>query len=331
MENSLEFDLGWGNPYFLLDILKNIYNRIDGIPDFGDMSYAPDQGISELIEMTKVVIKKTTGLEYKHILITNGATGGINCCLRYFKKKYDINTILTQKYGYPFYEEMISKAGFVRNKRSFNNIHQLFLTSSNISCIRLIDSPSNPQGNQTSNGNELDTIWDAVYHNRIYNACPIIIPKHRVMVGSYSKLLGITGARIGFVATNNDLDFQNLIRENLMENATISVPGQKLVVNILKNVNLDDFMNFGKKSLDYNREEVSRVEYLFDNQPIQKVGMFYSANVDKKALQILNKCGIKYVALDEDFIRLSLGQTNEITRNAVKTILKQDKIRGKLK
>ena len=84
-------------------------------------------------------------------------------------------------------------------------------------------------------------------------------------------------------------------------------------------------MRAGAYSLDRNREEFSKISYLFDNQPVQEVGMFYCANADKKAIQTLDNCGITYVRLNGDMIRLSMGQTNAITRDGVNAILKEDK------
>jgi aspartate/methionine/tyrosine aminotransferase len=265
------------------------------------------------------MINQTTGLKYRYIIITNGATSAINCCLRHFRGKFD--HVCMRKYGYPYYPDMIKKAGYAKIERGSKEDGDPLLRK-----INLIDSPSNPEGLQTSVGGDRNTIWDAVYHSKIYNASPNIIPPHRLMVGSYSKLLGVTGARVGFIATNNKADYEALSHESLIENATISVLSQQFILNILRNLHLDKFFQEGKKSLDNNREIFHQIRNIFDNQPVQQKGMFYCVNVDKKALQILNKCGIKYVSFEDDLIRLSLGQTNKLTQTAIGTILKEDKI-----
>jgi hypothetical protein len=60
--------------------------------------------------------------------------------------------------------------------------------------------------------------------------------------------------------------------------------------------------------------------------------MFYPVSANKSSLKILGKAGVSYITLiegKEPVIRLSLGQNNILTREAVKAILTADKIRGK--
>ena len=114
-----------------------------------------------------------------------------------------------------------------------------------------------------------------------------------------------------------------LINECLKDLATVSVPSQRLIVDILTKVDLERFMGLGKTYLNYNREEFQKIEFLFDGQPIQEVGMFYCAHAEKKALEVLDKCGINYVDLGSSYIRLSLGQTGKITREGIKAIIKE--------
>jgi len=313
-------DFGWGNPYFLLEILDNTYHQRLAPFNIKDMIYCPDLGMDKLIEVTHKMIEETMGLKYDNIIITTGATQAANILLRVLKND-KINTVVTPPYGFPYYGDMVEKAGYVR----VSNIHSL--VNFNPSSIKLIDSPSNPQGIQYGSafGSNLNTIWDSVYHNKIYTTNLSTIPKHRAMVGSYSKLLGITGVRIGFIATNYHALAKRCAQECLMENATISVPSQELIIDIMDKIDLDHFLTAGKNSIDLNREEFRKIEYLFDNQPVPETGMFYCAFADKKALEILEKCGIKYVDLGDSYIRLSLGQTNEITREAIAAILKEDK------
>ena len=324
MANDKSWNFGWGNPFFLLDILDEQYSQRLAPFNIKNMIYSPDLGMDKLIETTRRTIEETIGLKYEYIIITTGATQAINVLLRVLRnnRKTQLSIVETPQYGYPYYGDMISKAGYVRvsNSESLKQFNPLN--------VKLIDSPSNPQGIQYGSdyGFELNTIWDSVYHNKIYTTDLTKIPKHHSMAGSYSKLLGLTGARIGYIATNNYSLAKQCSHECLMENATISVPSQELIIDIMGKIDLDYFLNAGKYSIDRNREEMSKIEYLFDNQPVPGTGMFYCANADNKALQILEKCGIKYVDLGNNYIRLSLGQTNSITKDAIKAIIKKDKI-----
>ena len=322
---EIKFDFGWGNPYFLLEILDNTYHQRLAPFNIKDMIYCPDLGMDKLIEVTHKMIEETMGLKYENIIITTGATQAANILLRVLKNptgKLEIfNNVETPPYGFPYYGNMIEKAGYTRTS-DLKKLKGFDHTS-----VKLIDSPSNPQGIQYGSafGSNLNTIWDSVYHNKIYTTNLSTIPEHMAMVGSYSKLLGITGARVGFIATNYHALAKKCAHECLMENATISVPSQELIIDIMDKIDLDHFLTAGKNSIDLNREEFRKIEYLFDNQPVPETGMFYCAFADKKALEILEKCGIKYVDLGDSYIRLSLGQTNEITREAIAAILKEDK------
>lgn len=317
-KQNTSYDFGWGNPYFLLQVLSTRYQQKISPHSIMDMSYAEDGGRPELVEYIKKVIRDQMGINYRHVLITNGTTQAINILLRVYKKGGGRVYVETPELGYPFYDDMIKKSGFERKflGGSYNLDHMK---------VNLIDSPSNPLGKQYNISNVDPTIWDAVYHNKVYNADMNIKPRHDVMVNSFSKMLGLTGARIGYIATQDSELYDECFQECLMENATISVPSQELILDILKKVNLGEFMRAGAYSLDRNREEFSKISYLFDNQPVQEVGMFYCANADKKAIQTLDNCGITYVRLNGDMIRLSMGQTNAITRDGVNAILKEDK------
>ena len=318
-----KFDFAWGNPYFLLEILDRMTGTVIKHQDLKNMVYAPDEGLEELVTMTRNAIVASSGLLYRYVIITAGATQAINSILKYRHAHRGYKAVVTPEYGYPFYNDMIKNSGMVRlmDKEVFSpdkaySPNPMFL----------VDSPSNPLGIQFS-GNEKEagrTIWDAVYHNHIYTEDLKTYPKHICMVGSYSKLLGVTGARVGWIATN-DIFFYERIRDvSLKDNATVSIPSQKLIVEILDRVELPKFMKFGKDSLDLNRENFQKIEYLFDGKPVPSTGMFYCAHAEEKALKTLEKCGIKYVNLGDNFIRLSMGQTNSITKEGIQTLLKED-------
>jgi len=319
-----ELDLGWGDPYFLLEILGKMYS-----PSMGsslapqNCTYAPDAGDPELLLHIKAITEHTTGNEYKHYLITNGATQAINTILRSWKGMYGYKNAVTSHLGYPYYPHMIGKSGLNYVTADLNKYE------ADHKDIMVIDSPSNPMGEQLSKNFETSTIWDAVYHNLIYNACPAIKPAHNVYVGSFSKLLGLTGSRVGWIAANDITEFNAFRHESLMENATVSVPSQKYVKNILQTIDLMEFMKFGKNSLDQNREELQKLASLTGTD-VQERGMFYCFEVDSKMQKLFQDAGIKYVSPafgDTQLIRLNIGQTNAILKKAVKAVQKTDKVK----
>lgn len=322
----VKLDFSWGNPYFLLEILDSEYRQTLAPYNIKKMSYAPDIGMEKLVKMTREVIKHTSGLEYKYVIITNGATQAISSILKYYRHGGRKDFVITNEFTFPFYPDMIKNCGLrhVKAEDPFNRRIPLGYAGSP---VWLIDSPSNPEGKvfktDPISGGYKDVIWDAVYHNRIYSNRLSEWPFHEIMVGSYSKLLGVTGARIGFIATDNDFLAQNLTNYSLIDTATISVPSQSMIIDILSNIDLDIFMNLGRRSLDLNRENFQKIEYLFDGQEVKDIGMFYFVKPEKKALEILDDAGVSYVKM-RDHIRLSMGQTNQVTEKGIQAILKRD-------
>lgn len=327
METKKTYDFGWGNPYFLLELLNSRTDVLMQLVDIRTMSYAPDKGFPNLVDLTRNAIYESTGLEYPYVAITNGATGAINAALKYWRRKRGGAIVVTDEHNYPFYTDMIRNCGLIQQKEE--DPFEIDKTRMCPHVFFLVSSPSNPLGTIHGYHSPLQTdrtIWDAVYHNPIYlGNIETTYPDHILHVGSYSKLLGLTGSRIGWLATHDKELFEGVCDVSLKDTATISVPSQKLLVDILDDLHLVEFMRTGSKHLNYNREKFQKLEYLFDNQPVQEVGMFYCAHADKKAVQLLDKCGIKYVNLGDNYIRLSMGQKLDITSEAVKLILKEDR------
>jgi aspartate/methionine/tyrosine aminotransferase len=191
--------------------------------------------------------------------------------------------------------------------------------------MSLIDSPENPIGDQFEGGNPASDVWDGVYNSKIYTKYPNKQPKHKYFVGSYSKLLGVAGARIGFIATNDPLAYESLLHQSHNELTGISIPSQDLIVDILKWVDLEEFMSNSSRYLCYNKEEFQKIEYLFDGQSINETGMFYSPKADAKAIALLDKVGVNFVRLDDETIRLSMGQHKDIVKKGINAILKGDR------
>lgn len=324
-----DLDLGWGDPYFLLEILDNMYKPHFGFqrPKIKSMNYAPTDGKAKLLDCVRAITEHTTGNRYNYYIITNGATQALNTIMRAWHRFDGIDTVITGKFGYPYYPHMIKKNDLIHNAVDLKGYEEVWGDA-----MAIVDSPANPFGNQFQGSikSVLDKkppiVWDAVYHNTIYNACPAIQPDHSVYVGSFSKLLGLTGARIGWIATNCPVDYRHFSEEAMYENATISKPSQNLITDVLNNINLDEFMHLGKNSLDQNRESLHKLSYLLGTD-VQEKGMFYCAEVDDKMLKLFDKAEVKYIEFkdkNKKFIRLNIGQTNGIINKAVEAVQKVD-------
>ncbi len=282
-------------------------------------------GDEELIEITKKVIERQTGIKKKHVFITNGATGGVVIALRAFKQQGSEYCFTREAPWYLRYPGMIRSSGL---KHLSGNFYRT------LPDVYLMDIPSNPLGITKS----IDTlapriVLDAVYFNEVYMSDAITpLPPHDILVGSYSKLLGLNGLRIGWVACDDDFLSEQLKTLITNEYCGLCVAGTEILKNILHNFNWDLFENLARRNLDANREEWSKLTRFFGDYQIPVNGMFYYSPIDQKAKKLLEKSDIIWTKGSElgttnEFGRFNLGQDNELTQKAVNAILKNDKIK----
>ena len=315
----MNINLGWGYPVCVKEVLNSLYTPKLITSSIMDMDYPPYEGKERLTTHIKAITGK------KYIITTNGATQAINIVLRALKKSENKSIVVTNKHGFPYYPDMINKAGLI----------QQIVTSDQLSdkVINLVDMPSNPYGIVHEIKDPFNnTIWDAVYNSKVYlnSSFPKII-ESRVEVGSVSKMLGITGARIGWIATDNEKDYNLFFEEVKLENCGFSVLSQDLVTDILDKIDLDLFMTIAQGKVNNNREEFLKLSSFFDNQNIPEDGMFYVVSVDHKGLQIIDKSNVTYITLENEnngkLIRFNLAQNNDLTKKAISAIIASDKIK----
>lgn len=292
------------------------------------MGYSDNNLESPLVLTTKQVIKRQTGIDYKHVLLTNGATGGVVISLRAMAQRGKKTAYTLPPPFYPRYGIMIKAAGLTHAHST--------LIENTIEPVHLIDSPSNPLGLIDAGpklqyyDNPVSTVWDAIYHNRVYMDIHQDHPEHDIMVGSYSKLTGINGLRAGWVATNDTLLFERLKTLVLAEYCGLSEPGTLVLNSLLEGFQWPEFEKLARMHLDDNREEWQRLERYFDGWTVSPYGMFHYSKVDLAFRRLLEKADISYlkgsdVGTDDSFGRFNIGQDRELIRDAVKDILKQDR------
>lgn len=325
----MKYDMGWGNSVAVRQAFVANVNVQTGFykEDLLKFDYPDHFGDPELVEITRQVIKRQIGLDYKHVLLTNGATGGVVISLRgYASMDYQYCHTRNAPY-YVRYPRMIEASGLMHVQED----HAIFKRES----VLLLDIPSNPLGLTTP---FVDTpligvpvLLDGVYLNRVYTPGTITAPPHDVFVGSYSKLLGINGIRVGWIATNDDL-FYLLLKELVAsEYCGLSTASTEILKNALSQFNWLNFETEARQKLDYNREEWGKMERYFGKFPTSPLGMFYFGPTDKKCRQLLEKAGIQYtpgsvLGVNDDYGRFNLGQDCDLTRNAVRAMLKADKL-----
>lgn len=311
------FDLGFGDSYLLRDLLFTYLNPSGYVQAFlkkENLGYGYDE--SKIRNYVKDLLRDFTGTNYNSVILTHGGTGGVLASVRGMGHKIG----KFDPVHYIYYPEIFKNCNVFYSETDA----QFMLTS----------SPNNPTGDLSSgevfNG---DVIWDAVYHTPAYMPRSLLKekPNHSVVVGSFSKLVGLNGVRIGYVATNDHILANKIAKYSEIETLGLSNPSLALLNNVVDRVDINLFSDDAGRLMDDNREEMLKIEHLFGSY-VPETGMFYFAKIDPKVIQILDKAQIKYIegslCGDPQRIRLSLGQTRDITKKAVEAILKADKVRG---
>lgn len=319
-------DLGWGNS---LAVREAFLSTCKTNPLFVDkkllsgFDYPDHDGDPSLVSITADVIKRQLGLTYRHIFMTNGATGGCVIAMRAYKQRgYSYCHTRNAPY-YVRYPRMIDAAGLMHVQEDHHHIDG--------ESVVLLDLPSNPLGLMSNISKSTSpVILDGVYLNSIYMP-PILVNHvpHDVLIGSYSKLTGLNGLRIGWIATNDDL-LASRIRELVAsEYCGLSMSDSLILKSTLEDFDWDVFELKARKSLDINRTVWSRLEKYFGGEPVKGIGMFYFAGMDQKAQELFARAGIEWTkgsatGTTDDFARFNLGQSNETIYKAVQLVLKAD-------
>lgn len=320
----MKYDFGFGTTPGIAEIfLKNCPSLNTFRIPFDNMQYPAHTGLPELIEKVKDFLLPDYG-KYEYILITHGATHALSAALNAYKNAdFRIDTASTNNLYYRFYPQTIKDAGLEHEIESF-------FTSNNI--VRIIDSPSNPRGTISLNCISDNTIFDSVYASRTYcqNKIPNM-PAHEVMVGGINKLSGLTGIRLGWLATNSKTLYDLAYRYLEGNVCGVSVPSQIIAIDMLGNADWDSFYCQSSSLLDLNREALSKISYLFGNQKIPENGMFAFYEVDQKLLDLFSKSNVSFtpgnlMGGSPLTVRINLAKTTKETVEMIASILRADRI-----
>lgn len=299
------------------------------IDSFG---YPKHEGEEELVILVRSLVRRLTGKNYEHILITQGCTHALNAYVAAQKEEKTVR-VSTRKLYFPFYPGIAQNHGL---------IHSPSNTPSKVNFpydLEILDSPSNPEGVVSSSFSDGRRVWDAAYYSPTYGVRTVgtrefctPYPPHEAMAGSLSKLTGINGIRIGWLATNDQGLYDRAARWATLDTCGISLPSQWLAKEILTSVDMEAFWDKSKLVIDSNRTEVEKLSKIFGDQTIPDKGMFALFEVDSKLKELLDRSMVvttpgQVCGDDRDSVRINLAHTNAATRAMVKTVLKNDKIK----
>ena len=322
-----EYDLSWGDPEVTRQALVETLGRnfpLSPSP-LKTMGYTPHLGNPKLIEQLKDLALRQSAHRPKHLLITCGATGAINAALHALKETRT-DWVVTNDHFFPIYPKMIGMTDMIMINRSKKE----YLCNSSNGCqernfISLVDSPSNPEGLVFPF--ESVDIWDSAYASRTYSSGGHVPIKWRVMCGSLSKTSGLSGLRIGWVSTDDDTLANSL--SNYVTAAYIGLPSPSMAIaeEILDRLDLDTFEKVSAGYLDDNRRQIQKILTKFGQKDVPSRGMFALLELGKAERRALERANVKWqlgstCGFSDDFARISLGKSREITRAAVKAVLK---------
>ena len=323
---SKEFKLDWGDPLIVRQaLIETLGYDIPLIKQsLSDMGYPQHLGSPKLIELLKELAFRQSGHKPKHLMVTCGCTGAIHAALHSLKGKY-VDWVVTDDRYYPIYSSIISVTTdmiMINRDRKANYLKEGLVEKNFIS---LIASPSAPDG--FIYPFESVDIWDASYASRTYGIGPQQPAKWKIMCGSLSKTLGLSGLRLGWVSTDDDH-----LAESLSDYVTASYIGlssasQSIAEEVLYDLGLSRFEKRSAAYLDSNREEAQKLLNRFGQGSVPTRGMFCTLELGKIERKALERANIKWLSgsawgEDDSWARLSLGQTREIVRSAVKAALK---------
>jgi aspartate/methionine/tyrosine aminotransferase len=324
-----KLDFGFGNAYCVREsLLDQVDLYVVGRDSLKNCNYTPYQGLENLVGVTKKVIYSQTNRQYNYIVLTIGASGAISVVLKEAKMSGTVHGITRKAPWYSKYPQMIKNHGL-------NHTTDTNLLDKN---VILLDYPSNPAGQFeniiTYNSTSTSTILDCVYLNKVY-CTPIVrpVPNHICMIGSYGKLLGLNGVRVGWIATNSEDLYLKYKKIAETEYCGISRVDQDLIHSIATTIDWAKFENTARNKIDCNRYEISKLEKFFDySNSVPENGMFFYSRGSKKTLELLDRANITYtkgssMGLSDMWVRLNLAQTCEITKEAVDRIIKIDTIK----
>jgi aspartate/methionine/tyrosine aminotransferase len=321
-------DLKFGDPVAIRSLIHQVYPITAW-----QLGYRQDDSQAEenIVRWVRNYYQEKFGISYKHILLTHGATGALDIILGI---RGVSDKLMFGDMAFGWYSRLAEKHGFLQLKFS-SEMPQTVATDERT--ILITDSPNNPWGKNIGNfatGFPF-TIWDSVYASNIFtDTKKILPPDHDCMVGSFSKMFGMSGLRIGWIGTNQDFHANTFTKEIETSYCGLSAASLDIADQMIKSINMEWFTNSAKGKLDNNRSEFSKLSNIFSMAPLEN-GMFYMGRLDRKNAKLLSKAEVVGLPLTDingaKWIRFNMSDMERKTADAVKEILKADFIKTRSK
>lgn len=310
--------------------------------------YPPAAGLPELREVCMNWLNNKYSTEYSldEIVITPGGKFGISILLQSLVEKDDEVIIFSPYWvSYPSMVKLFDGKPVVVQTKYENNwdidFNELEKSITHKTKVMILNNASNPNGKLYSKETVLNLlelcekydiflISDEVYSELVYDNEEFVsvgqFPqfKDRVaIVQSFSKMLGLTGLRVGFTATNKELS-KILIKLISQSTSGVSTTAQWIVYKTL--LEHPEYSEFIKEQMQTRRDFISK------SLKIEKVksGLYYflpikngqnSEEFCKELLLNNNLAAVPGIAFgQEGFVRITFGQTEKILKDAIKIL-----------
>lgn len=322
-------DLSVGEPYLVRSHLFEIFQLEEelkkSILSMNDLSYPASTGYGPLVKY----------LEDKHgdpIIVTNGAKQGLAA-----------NFYALSRLGYSNFHQKSPYWALIPPLAKICGISSNSIQDDMIQQPRLLLSPNNPNGHCESpehlkmiseyhKEKDLPLIHDAVYYNHLYLPRSHTLPKiGDTQIYSFSKSLGISSARVGYVVCPNP-KFYNYIKEYVEATTVgVSINAQAFIFDILDRrmrsypTLVDRFENLCFADLKRNKKMLLDVnpEVLNIPQDIEETnGMFAFVKSGPKADFIKSKLNVvagHHFGTEEsdNYIRINLAFNKETMQDII--------------
>lgn len=318
-------NLAVGEPFFLQEVYKSLYPFMSS--GTHKVTYPPLRGDAELIEAIRGY-SQVAGLPGRHIVVTNGAKQGLLASMYAHQAVSNAAHLFHQPPFWPTYPTLAKLSGL-----KFDSQQEMSLSGTSIS---VLTSPNNPDG--ATEGYESGLvwdIWDAAYASPIYGWAGVA-PLHHMAVLSAAKLFGVSGYRIGWVVTEDE-ELARYAAEYVEKTTSgVSMLSQAFLRGLLWNLSklsrfqLNRMEATARESLKENSKEFMKLAPLFGEVkgfPDSGSGMFAWVHPHQPsrfrqilALAKVKAVGGEFCGSTEDWVRISLGVTNETMVSAVKAI-----------
>ena len=243
--------------------------------------YSGNDGSPELIE----TIKEEFGLD-GHVVITPGGMAGLDLLMNSLSD----NTIWIPNYHWGSWNKILTTHG--KEIKTFDDFNiEEFMPREG---VVMLCYPSNPTGYcpdldvikkflLKSKDSGVTIVLDLPYYylfNDINDGLSDLFFENVIIVSSFSKSIGLSGYRVGYIATKNEQLYQTLRIRSLYKYNSISTLPQHIINELLKEKTA--ITEYKKKTVDSIKKNIMVLEMnglLFDEYPQIPTGPFAVVNV----------------------------------------------------